>query len=109
MKTFGDVKVGDYIYMLKWHKKTKWLEIRRCHVRSVKPFWKHKVEMEFGHFSNTQDARFDWKKQIYASLVFNKDESTNKEHYEKAKPEYLILAEFDEGIVSEFEKTKRGI
>lgn len=109
MKTFGDVNVGDYIYMLKWHAKTKWLEIRRCHVRGVKPFGKRKVEIDFGHFSNTQDARFHWMKQMYASLVFNKDDCTNKEHCEKSKPEYLILAEFNEDIVSDFEKQKRDI
>jgi len=108
MKVWEDIKTGDHIYMLKWHAKNSWLEIRRCHVNGIRDVGEHSVKIEFGHCLNKQDKGLDWMKREYLSMFFNKKSSIDKEDYEKKKPTYLFLAEFNEEIVSNFEKVKRN-
>lgn len=107
MKTWKDIKPGDHIYMLKWHAKTNWLEIRRCHVNSIKELDNY-IKIEFGHFLNTQDKGLDWMKREYLSLLFKCESSIDEEDFEKRKPTYLFLTEFNEDIVSRFEKCRKS-
>lgn len=106
MKKWKDIKSGDYIYMLKWHAKNNWLEIRRCFVKNTKEFGKY-IKIEFGHFLNTKDKGFDSSLLEYINLMFKCDECLNIENFEKEKPTYLLMTEFNEDIITKFENCKK--
>lgn len=104
MKTWNDIKLNDYIYLLKWHK-IGYVEIRRCKVIDVKDLTKEYIKIWYTHPLNKD---LDFLKSETRDLLVHKKQYVSENDWKNKKYKFLIITEFNENIIKEFE-TIHGI
>ena len=104
MKTWNDIKLNDYIYLLKWHK-IRYVEIRRCKVIDVKDLTKEYIKIWYTHPLNKD---LDFLKSETHDLLVHKKQYVSENDWKNKKYKFLIITEFNENIIKEFE-TIHGI
>ena len=104
MKTWNDIKLNDYIYLLKWHN-IGYTEIRRCKVINIKDLTDECIKITFNHPLN-KDLNFIKSENNEFLLI--KDMSVSENDWQIKKRKYLLITEFNENIIKEFE-TIHGI
>ena len=100
MKTWNDIKLNDYIYVLVYHK-NGYIEIRRCKVIDVKDLTKEYIKIWYTHPLNKD---LDFFKSEEHSLFISKNQYTDDKDWKTKKYKYLVITEFNEEIIEEFEK-----
>lgn len=101
MKKWNDIKLNDHIYLLKWHK-IGYVEIRRCKVINIKDLTDECIKITFNHPLN-KDLYFI-KSENHEFLLI-KDMSVSENDWQIKNRKYLLISEFNEDIIKEFEKT----
>jgi hypothetical protein len=104
MKTWNDIKLNDHIYLLKWHK-IGYVEIRRCKVIDVKYLTNEYIKIWYTHPLNKD---LDFLKSENHEFLLIKDMSVSENDWQIKKRKYLLITEFNENIIKEFE-TIHGI
>jgi len=99
MKTWNDIKLNDYIYLLKWHK-IRYVEIRRCKVIDVKDLTKEYIKIWYTHPLNKD---LDFLKSETHDLLVHKKQYVSENDWKNKKYKFLIITEFNENIIKEFE------
>jgi len=106
MKTWDDIKVNDYIYLLKWHNSgSGYTEIRRSKVIEIRKPTKDYVYIKFKHPENTNDKGLYWMKTDKVEWMLKSTDSISETNFNKKPRKFLLLSEFNEDIIKEFEKT----
>ena len=100
MKTWNDIKVNDCIYYLKWHK-PGYTEIRRCKVVEIKDLTKEYIKIWFTHPLNKD---LDFLKLEKREVIMPKNQCVDSEDWKIKKYKSLIITEFNENIIEEFEQ-----
>ena len=100
MKTWNDIKIGDHIYCLIGHRH-HYLEIRRCKVTRIKNLTNEYIKIWYTHPLNRND---DFLKLEERSLFISKNQYTDDKDWKTKKYKYLVITEFNEEIIEEFEK-----
>jgi len=101
MKTWNDIKINDYIYVLVYHKNS-YIEIRRCKVIDVKDLTKEYIKIWYTHPLNKD---LDSLKLETRDLLVHKKQYVSENDWKNKKYKFLIITEFNENIIEEFEKT----
>ncbi len=104
MKTWNDIKLNDYIYILVYHK-NRYIEIRRCKVIDVKDLTKEYIKIWYTHPLNKD---LDFLKSENHEFLLIKNMSVSENDWQIKKRKYLLITEFNENIIKEFE-TIHGI
>ena len=104
MKIWNDIKRNDYIYVLVYHK-NGYIEIRRCKVIDVKDLTKEYIKIWYTHPLNKD---LDFLKSETRNLLVNKKQYVSENDWKNKKYKFLIITEFNENIIKEFE-TIHGI
>ena len=108
MKTWNDIKLNDYIYLLKWHTSGYgYVEIRRSKVIEIRKPIKDYIYIKFRHPENTNDKGLDWMKTDRVEWMLKSTDSISDTDFNKKHRKFLLLSEFNENIVEEFEKIHR--
>ena len=104
MKTWNNIKLNDYIYLLKCHK-NGYIEIRRCKVIDVKDLTKEYIKIWYTHPLNKD---LDFLKSETRDLLVHKKQYVSENDWKTKKYKFLVITEFNENIIKEFE-TIHGI
>ena len=104
MKTWNDIKLNDYIYVLVYHK-NNYIEIRRCKVIDVKDLTKEYIKIRYTHPLNKD---LDSLRLQTRDLLVHKKQYVSENDWKNKKYKFLIITEFNENIIKEFE-TIHGI
>ena len=104
MKTWNDIKLNDYVYLLKWHK-IGYVEIRRCKVINIKDLTDECIKITVNNPLN-KDLSFIKSENLEFLLI--KDMSISENDWQIKNRKYLLISEFNENIIQEFE-TIHGI
>lgn len=100
MKIWNDIKINDYIYVLVNHK-NGYIEIRRCKVIDVKDLTKEYIKIWYTHPLN---KNLDFLKSETHNLLVCKNQYVSENDWKNKKYKFLIITEFNEDIIKEFEK-----
>ena len=100
MKKWNDIKLNDHIYLLKWHK-IGYVEIRRCKVIDVKDLTKEYIKIWYTYPLNKD---LDFFKSETRDLLVHKKQYVSENDWQIKKRKYLLISEFSEDIIKEFEK-----
>jgi len=104
MKTWNDIKLNDYIYVLVYHK-NGYIEIRRCKVINIKDLTDECIKITF---NNPLNKDLNFIKSENNEFLLIKDMSVSENDWQIKNCKYLLISEFNEDIIKEFE-TIHGI
>ena len=109
MKTWGNIAANDCVYLLKWHHSGGgYSEIRRCKVIEIRKPTETYVKIVFKHPKNINDKSLSWMKtETFEWTLLKSNESLSDKDFTKRPLKFLLMTEFNEDIVEEFDKSHR--
>ena len=93
---------------MKWHTSGYgYVEIRRSKVIEIRKSTRDYIYIKCSHPENTNDKGLYWMKTDRVEWMLKSTDSISHTDFNKKPRKFLLLSEFDENIVNEFEKIHR--
>lgn len=99
MRSWDNIEINDYIYLLIWHK-NRYVEIRRCKVTRIKNLTNEYIKIWYTHPLNRNN---DFLKLEERSLLVKKYQCVESQEWKIKKFKSLLITEFNEDIINTFE------